>query len=58
MGAPGCEPALQHDTVAAARAALGAESFAAARAAGQTMPVEDAIASALEYCTAIGPAES
>jgi hypothetical protein len=58
MGAPGCAPALQHDTVAASRAALGAEAFAAAWAEGQTMPVEDTIASALEYCTAIGPAES
>jgi hypothetical protein len=58
MGAPGYEPALQQQTVAAARAALGGEVFAAAWAEGQTMPVEDAIAFALEYCTAIGPADS
>jgi hypothetical protein len=58
MGAPGCEPTLQHDTVAAARAALDAQVFAAAWASGQTMPEEEAITSALAYCTAIGPAES
>jgi hypothetical protein len=58
MGAPGCAPALQHEMVAAAQAALGAESFAAAWAEGQAMTVEEAIACALEYCAASGRAES
>jgi hypothetical protein len=58
MGAPGYEPALQHQTVAAARAALGEAAFAAAWGEGRAMPLQEAIALALEYCTAIGPAES
>jgi predicted ATPase/transcriptional regulator with XRE-family HTH domain len=58
VGAPGCEPAVQHETVAAAQAALAAEAFAAAWAEGQARPLEETVAAALEYCAAIGAADS
>jgi hypothetical protein len=45
----------EHDAAVAARAALGEEAFAAAWAAGRTMPLQQAVDYALEEPRADAP---